>query len=39
MDGKSGAFRITCRIAYYGLIILVVLFVAYSFLNWLTIFL
>lgn len=39
MDEKSGAFRIACRIAYYGLIILVVLFVAYSFLNWLTLFL
>jgi len=39
MDGKSGAFRIVCRIAYYGLILLVVLFVIYSFLNWLTLFL
>lgn len=39
MDEKSGAFRIACHIAYYGLIILVVLFVAYSFLNWLTLFL
>ncbi|MFA6361960.1 winged helix-turn-helix transcriptional regulator [Methanoregula sp.] len=39
MDGKSGAFRIVCRVAYYGIIILIVLFVVYSFLNWLTLFL
>ena len=39
MDGKSGAFRIVCRVAYYGIIILFVLFVVYSFLNWLTLFL
>ncbi len=39
MDWKSGAVRIACRVAYYGLILLVVLFVVYSFLNWLTLFL
>ncbi|WP_292370511.1 winged helix-turn-helix transcriptional regulator [Methanoregula sp. UBA64] len=39
MDGKRGAFRIACRIAYYGVILLIVLFVLYSFLNWVTIFL
>ncbi len=39
MDWKNGAFRIVCRIAYYGLILLVILFVIYSFLNWLTLFL
>jgi len=39
MDGKRGTTGIVCRIAYYGAILLVVLFAVYSFLNWVTIFL
>lgn len=39
MDGKRGATGIACRIAYYGFILFIVLFVLYSFLNWVTIFL
>jgi len=38
MDWKSGAVRSVCRVAYYGFILLVVLFVVYSFLNWFTLF-
>ncbi|MFA5331084.1 MAG: winged helix-turn-helix transcriptional regulator [Methanoregula sp.] len=36
---RSGPIRIACRITYYGILLIVILYCAYSFLNWLTLFL